>query len=57
MLSAIVSEIWNFTVEAAPYLLIGFVLAGLIRAFVTERALTPHLGGGGFGSLLKKLRA
>ncbi len=53
MLTGILTETWNFTVEMAPYLLIGFALAGLLRAFVTERALSRHLGGDGFGPVLK----
>jgi uncharacterized protein len=53
VLTGILIETWNFTVEMAPYLLIGFALAGLLRAFVTERALARHLGGGGFGPVLK----
>jgi uncharacterized membrane protein YraQ (UPF0718 family) len=51
--AAIAHEIWQFTLEIAVYLLIGFALAGLIRAFVTERALNRHLGGGGFGPIIK----
>lgn len=53
MIVGIATEIWHFTLEIAVYLLIGFFLAGLIRAFVTERALAHHLGGGGFGPVLK----
>lgn len=53
MLYGILKETWLFTVEMAPYLLIGFALAGLLRAFVTERALARHLGGSGFGPVLK----
>jgi uncharacterized protein len=53
MLTGILKETWIFTVEIAPYLLIGFALAGLLRAFVTERALARHLGGRGFGPVLK----
>ena len=53
MLAEIITEIWNFTVEVSPYLLIGFALAGFIRAFVTESALASHLGGKGLGPVLK----
>jgi len=37
--------------EAAPYLLLGFVLAGLLKVFVSERLVTRHLGGNSLKSV------
>ncbi len=48
MLLELIAEIWNFTRDAAFYLLGGFALAGLIRVFVTEQTVARHLGGQGF---------
>ncbi len=36
---------WSVLVEAAPWVLIGFLAAGLIKAFVSEDSLARHLGG------------
>ncbi|MBN2290202.1 MAG: SO_0444 family Cu/Zn efflux transporter [Candidatus Glassbacteria bacterium] len=51
----LVSEIWRFTREVSFYLLAGFFLAGLIRAFVTEKTVSAHLGGGFKGVLYAAL--
>lgn len=40
-------------IESAPWLLFGFALAGLIKVFVPQDALTRHLGGAGFGTTVK----
>ncbi|MES9995319.1 SO_0444 family Cu/Zn efflux transporter [Desulfovibrio aminophilus] len=37
---------WRVFEEAAPWVLLGFLAAGLIKAFVSEEALARHLGGG-----------
>ncbi len=46
-------EIWFFTREVAAYLIGGFLLAGLLRAFLTERTVARHLGGTSFWPVLK----
>ncbi|MBW7995915.1 MAG: permease [Candidatus Glassbacteria bacterium] len=52
MLLELIAEIWNFTRDAAFYLLGGFALAGLIRVFITEQTVAGHLGGRGFKPVL-----
>lgn len=42
----VLSECWYFLMESAPYLLLGFTIAGLLRAFVSERFVSEHLGSG-----------
>jgi uncharacterized membrane protein YraQ (UPF0718 family) len=44
---------WALTVEAAPWLLAGFLLAGLIHACVPVRRIAAHLGRPTFGGVLK----
>lgn len=39
--------------DTAPYLLIGFFVAGLLRVFVSARAIRTHLGGESFRSVFK----
>ncbi|OGG03132.1 MAG: hypothetical protein A3F83_04125 [Candidatus Glassbacteria bacterium RIFCSPLOWO2_12_FULL_58_11] len=51
MLSGLAMEIWNFTREVAVYLLGGFFLAGIVRAFFNERIVRRYLGRPGFRSV------
>ncbi|QJA06469.1 permease [Thermosulfurimonas marina] len=39
------SQLGGLFLEAAPYLLLGLLLAGLLRVFVSEDWLSRHLGG------------
>jgi hypothetical protein len=47
------AETWEITVEAAPWLLGGFFLAGLIYAWVPVGRVARHLGGSGIGGVIK----
>ncbi|MBF0170015.1 MAG: SO_0444 family Cu/Zn efflux transporter, partial [Nitrospinae bacterium] len=49
----ILEESWHLLVDAAPFLLFGFLLAGVIKSFVPLDAVRRHLGGGGFGPTVK----
>ena len=40
-------------VDMAPYLLLGFLFAGILHAFFRQESLTKHLGKPGLGSSLK----
>lgn len=46
-------ECWSVLREAAPFLLFGFLVAGLLKAFVPDTLLSRHLGGRGPWSVLK----
>ncbi|MCM1005895.1 MAG: SO_0444 family Cu/Zn efflux transporter [Prevotella sp.] len=39
--------------EMAPYILLGFLIAGLMHAFVPQRIMARHLASPGFGSVCK----
>jgi hypothetical protein len=39
--------------EMAPYILLGFLFAGILHAFVSPQIMTRHLAGGGFKESLK----
>lgn len=39
--------------EMSPYILLGFLIAGLLHAFVPTRSLTRHLSGTGLNSVVK----
>jgi uncharacterized protein len=45
-------EIWRYTREVSFYLLAGFFLAGIIRAFITEKTVRDLLGRNGFRGVL-----
>ena len=39
--------------QMSPYILLGFLIAGLIYAFVPQKMMSRHLAGTGFGSVFK----
>lgn len=43
----------NILNEMSPYILLGFLIAGLLHVFVNEAALTRHLSGSGWKPVLK----
>ena len=50
---AIIGEFWGTLSEMAPYLLLGFLVAGALSAFVSPDLVERHLGGKGWRSVLK----
>jgi uncharacterized membrane protein YraQ (UPF0718 family) len=46
-------DFWTTVGEMSPYLLFGFLVAGLLSVFVSQRMVERHLGGRGFVPLLK----
>jgi uncharacterized membrane protein YraQ (UPF0718 family)/copper chaperone CopZ len=49
----VIRQIWDFTLIVSPWLILGFLFSGLIHAFIGERFIRRHLGGGGFSSVWK----
>ena len=43
----------NILNEMSPYILLGFLIAGLLHVFVNEATLTRHLSGNGWKSVVK----
>lgn len=50
---AVGMECWNVLVEASPYVLFGFFVAGLLKVFVPDGVMAAHLGGRGVKPVLK----
>ncbi|MEX0330652.1 MAG: SO_0444 family Cu/Zn efflux transporter [Puniceicoccaceae bacterium] len=48
-------ETWWLTAEMAPYLLLGFIIAGLLRVFFNEDWVKRHLGQKGLKQILKSV--
>ena len=44
---------WQVSIEAAPYLLLGFIFAGIIKAFLNDAFITKHLGKSNISSVIK----
>ncbi|MBU1611626.1 MAG: SO_0444 family Cu/Zn efflux transporter [Proteobacteria bacterium] len=44
---------WDVLLESAPYMLFGFAMAGLLKAFVPANVVERHLGRSGFANVLK----
>ncbi|WP_243546866.1 SO_0444 family Cu/Zn efflux transporter [Pseudodesulfovibrio tunisiensis] len=53
MIYLVVSESWHVLVDAAPYVLFGFFVAGLLKAFVPDSFMSRHLGDSTVGSVAK----
>ncbi len=53
MLLGILVACWDILVDSAPYVLFGFLAAGLLKALVPEEAVVRHLGKSSAGSVLK----
>jgi uncharacterized membrane protein YraQ (UPF0718 family) len=46
-------EVWAVLCQMAPYLLFGFLCAGLLSVLISEEKVEKHLGGKGFMPVLK----
>lgn len=53
MVENIVIESWQVLGQMAPYLLFGFLIAGVLSVCVSPEWVERHLGGGGAGPVLK----
>ena len=46
-------DFWLTTVEMSPYLLFGFLTAGILSVLISQRMVEKHLGGKGIWPLVK----
>jgi uncharacterized membrane protein YraQ (UPF0718 family) len=49
----ILFRFWGTVVEMSPYLLFGFLVAGILSVLISQRFVERHLGGRGIWPLLK----
>ena len=49
----IIEEFWGTIIEMSPYLLFGFLMAGVLSVLVSQQLVERHLGGRGILPLLK----
>lgn len=50
-----ITILFNTLLESAPYIVLGFFIAGVIRYYVPSNILQKHIGAGSTGSLLKSV--
>jgi len=50
---SIVIDLWATVAEMSPYLLFGFLVAGILSVLISQRLVERHLGGKGIWPLLK----
>jgi len=52
-LSMIIGESWRLLGQMAPYLLFGFLIAGILSVGISSKWVERHLGGRGVASAVK----
>jgi len=52
-IKSIMIDFWNTVAEMSPYLLLGFLVAGILSVLVSQRLVEKHLGGRGIWPVLK----
>jgi len=50
---SILVDFWATVAEMSPYLLFGFLVAGILSVLISQRLVERHLGGKGIWPLLK----
>ena len=50
-----IDTLFNTLLESAPYVVLGFIIAGIMRFWVPQNVLQKHLGGKSSGSLIKSV--
>ena len=50
---SIIVDFWGTAAEMSPYLLFGFLMAGILSMLVSQRLVEKHLGGKGIWPVLK----
>ncbi len=52
-MAELVKEFWSTLAQMSPYLLFGFLAAGVLSVWVSPALIQRHLGGRGYGSVVK----
>lgn len=52
-MALLVKEFWSTLTQMSPYLLFGFLVAGILSVWISPALIERHLGGRGFGSVVK----
>lgn len=52
-ITGLIGEIWNLLTEMAPYLILGFFMAGILHIFIPGDKIYKHFGGQNLWSIIK----
>src|SRR3989338_4931664 len=53
LIFSIFSESWQLLLDAAPYILFGILIGGLLKVFLSPAYVARHLGQGRYSSVFK----
>ena len=53
LLTSIIMEVWHIFLEASPFILFGFFIAGLLKGFLPPDLVSRHLGTGHLAPVIK----
>lgn len=53
LIQNILNEIWLITVDMSPFLILGFIIAGILHVYIPKDFLSKHLGKPGIVSSIK----
>lgn len=53
LVTQIFAEAFHILLDSAPYMLIGILMAGLLKVFLSTDFVIKHLGRGRFSSVFK----
>lgn len=51
--TGILNTLWTILCEMSPYILLGFIIAGVLQVFVPAHTMSKHLSGKGIGPVFK----
>ena len=52
-LGEVIVEMWRILLDSAPYIILGILVAGIIKVFVNQQFILNHLRRGRFRSVIK----
>ena len=55
LIYSVLKDSWDLLLNVAPFLLLGFAIAGLLHSFLGGNFIRKHLGKGRFSSVLKSV--
>ena len=50
---ALISSAWDILLDSSPFIILGFLVAGFLKAFLSADFVSKHLGKGKASSVLK----
>jgi len=48
-----INELWMLMLDMSPYLILGFIIAGLLSVVISPKVVEDNLGGGGIIPIMK----